>query len=263
MVPFEPPPRVNVLGVGISVLNLDTALDLLARAVASGVRGYVTLTTVNGVIYAQESEGLRQIQNRALLTTPDGMPMVWMGRWSGYREMGRVYGPEVMDNLLARSPRTGETHFFYGGKPGIAEKLKAVFEARYPGARIVGTYCPPFRPLNAQEQAELKAQVAAVKPDFFWVGISCPKQEWFMAENLDRLDAKIFLGVGAAFDFHTGTIRQAPRWIQRSGFEWLFRVCAEPRRLIPRYAHDIPLFLWKIAGQLTGLRRVPSIESAT
>lgn len=260
MVPFVPPPRINVLGVAISVLNLDLALDLLSRAVSGGVRGYVTLTTVNGVIHSQKSEALRRIQNRALLIAPDGMPMVWLGRWAGFREMGRVYGPEVMDNVLARSPRTGETHFFYGGKPGIADKLKEVFEARYPGARIVGTYCPPFRPLNPQEQAELTAQVAAVKPDYFWVGMSCPKQEWFMAENLDRLDAKIFLGVGAAFDFHTGTVRQAPRWIQRSGFEWLFRVCAEPRRLTARYAHDVPLFLWKIAGQLTGLRRVPSIE---
>lgn len=259
MAEFIPPPRINVLGVGISVLNLDSALATLDRALQHGVRGYVTLTGVHGVMESQDSERIRQIHNRSLLSTPDGMPMVWLGRLAGHREMNRVYGPEFMDLVMAWSQKSGRTHFFYGGKEGVAEKLKAVFEARYPGVRIVGTYTPPFRPLSPEEQSELEARVAAVRPDFFWVGLSCPRQEIFMAENETRLAAKIFLGVGAAFDFHTGTVRQAPRWIQRSGFEWLYRTACEPRRLAARYFRNNPRFVWRVIGQWTGVRKVADL----
>lgn len=260
MADFIAPPRVNVLGVGISVLNLDRAIELMEQAVANNIRGFVTLTGVHGVMESQDSEELRIIHNRALLCTPDGMPMVWLGRRAGYREMNRVYGPELMDLVMDRSRKTGRTHFFYGGKPGIAEQLKSVFEARYPGARIVGTYSPPFRPLNPSEQAHLESFVGELRPDYFWVGLSCPRQERFMAQQMGRLETKIMLGVGAAFDFHTGTVRQAPRWIQRSGFEWLYRTCCEPRRLGPRYFRNNPRFVWRIVGQLTGLRRVQDIH---
>ena len=260
MAEFIPPPRVNVLGVGISVLNLDQTVELLEQAVASNIQGFVTLTGVHGVVDSQDSEELRLIHNRALLCTPDGMPMVWLGRWAGYRQMDRVYGPDLMDRILSRGPVTGQTHFFYGGNEGVAEKLKAVFEARYPGVRIVGTYCPPFRQLTGEEQAQLEAKVAMVKPDYFWVGVGHPRQVHFMASHSGRLKTKIMLGVGAAFDFHTGTVRQAPRWIQRSGFEWLYRTFCEPRRLGPRYFRNNPRFIWRILGQLTGLRRVPDLE---
>ena len=145
--------------------------------------------------------------------------------------MGRVYGPELMEAVFAWSRAHGKTHFFYGGNTGVAEALKLRLEQRFPGIRIVGSYTPPFRPLTAAEFEELRSKVASVQPDFFWVGLSTPKQERFMAEHLQKLDAKIMLGVGAAFDFHAGKVTQAPRWIQRSGFEWLFRLCAEPRRL--------------------------------
>ncbi|MFM8358377.1 MAG: WecB/TagA/CpsF family glycosyltransferase [Verrucomicrobiota bacterium] len=252
---MEPPPRVNVLGVGISVLNLETAVAVLAGAVRAGRRGYVCVTGVHGVMESQSDEALRRIHNASLLTTPDGMPMVWLGRQAGHRSMDRVYGPDLMERVFAWSQGSGATHFFYGGNTGVAEELKGRLEARFPGIRVVGTATPPFRPLTAGEENALVEQVAALRPDFFWVGLSTPKQERFMAAYLPRLETKVMLGVGAAFDFHAGRVDQAPRWIQRSGFEWLYRLAQEPRRLWRRYLRNNPLFLWKIAGQLSGWRK--------
>jgi len=249
------PPRVNVLGVGVSVLNLDTAVAALAEALGTGRRGYVCVTGVHGVMESQSDPELRRIHNASLLTTPDGMPMVWAGRLAGHRTMSRVYGPDLMEQVFAWSQRSGATHFFFGGNTGVAEELKGRSEERFPGLRIVGTYTPPFRPLNATEEADLTAQVAAARPDFFWVGLSTPKQERFMAEYLPKLATQVMLGVGAAFDFHTGRVAQAPRWIQRSGFEWLYRTCREPRRLWKRYAKNNPRFVWGFTLQRLGLRK--------
>lgn len=249
------PPRVNVLGVGISALNLESAVAMLAATLAEGRRGYVCVTGVHGVMESQADPELRRIHNASLLTTPDGMPMVWAGRLAGHRAMSRVYGPELMEHVFAWSQKSGATHFFFGGNTGVAEELRTRLEKRYSGLRIVGTYTPPFRPLNATEEATLNAQVAAVKPDFFWVGLSTPKQERFMATYLPRLETRIMLGVGAAFDFHAGRVSQAPRWIQRSGFEWLYRTVREPKRLWKRYATNNPRFAWRFTLQALGLRK--------
>ncbi len=257
---FTPPPRVNVLGVGISVLNLTSAVAALDAALKAGVRGYITVTGVHGVMESQDDESLRRIHNQSLLSTPDGMPMVWLGRLAGHKSMGRVYGPDLMEAVFEWSSKTGKTHYFFGGNPGVVEELKARMQARHPGLQIVGMHTPPFRPLNAEEHSALAAELRACRPDFLWVGLSTPKQERFMAAELGRLDARIFVGVGAAFDFHAGRVSQAPRWIQRSGFEWFYRLCKEPRRLWRRYFRNNPRFLWRIAGQLTGLRKVASIE---
>lgn len=255
---FLPPPRVNVLGVGISVLNLDSAVQVLADALEHGRRGYVTITGVHGVMESQADAGLRDIHNRSLLSTPDGMPMVWLGRLAGHRQMDRVYGPELMERIFAWSEKSGRTHYFFGGADGVAPELKARLEKRFPGAKVVGTFTPPFRPLNAEELESLRQEIGRLKPDFFWVGLSTPKQERFMAAHLELLEARIMVGVGAAFDFHAGRVRQAPRWVQRSGFEWLYRLAQEPRRLWRRYLRNNPLFVWKVAGQLLGVRRYPA-----
>ncbi len=257
MPPFSPPPRVNVLGVGISVLSLDSAVQVLAQALDCGQRGYVTITGVHGVMESQADPALRDIHNRSLLSTPDGMPMVWLGRLAGHRQMGRVYGPELMERIFAWSEESGRTHYLFGGADGVATELKTRLAGRFPKARVVGTFTPPFRPLNAQELADLQRELECLKPDFFWVGLSTPKQERFMAAHLDLLDVQVMVGVGAAFDFHAGRVKQAPRWVQRSGFEWLYRLAQEPRRLWRRYLRNNPVFLWKVAGQLLGLRRYP------
>ncbi len=250
MPPSNLPPRVNVLGVGISVLNQTTAREILFDTVRRKRRGYVAVTNVHSVSEAQADPALKTVFNRSLLATPDGMPLVWIGRSHGHKEMGRVYGPDLMLNLCEHSRAEGFTHFLYGGKPGVADDLRCTLETRFPGLCVVGTYTPPFRPLDEAERETLQATIAALRPDFFWVGISTPKQERFMAEYLPLLpEARVFLGVGAAFDLLTGHVKQAPPWMQRRGLEWLYRLTQEPRRLAWRYLVFNPLFILRLILQ--------------
>ncbi|MGO8675334.1 MAG: WecB/TagA/CpsF family glycosyltransferase [Limisphaerales bacterium] len=254
---MTPPARVNVLGVGLSAINLESAVAIIGQALDERTRGYVCVTGVHGVTEARSDPAFRAILNEAFLNTPDGMPMVWMGKLRGFRQMGRVYGPDLMLAVCGHAGFRGLTHFLYGGAPGVAEELKRRLEQKFPGLRIAGTLSPPFRPLSPIEEEDLAARVKALRPDIFWVGLSTPKQEKFMAQYWRRLEATLFLGVGAAFDFHAGRLRQAPRWMQRSGLEWLFRLGCEPRRLSKRYLKNNPLFLARVFCQLTRIRDYP------
>src|SRR5438552_3432632 len=167
-------PKINVLGVGISVLDQDRAREFLFDAVRNGKRGYVTVTGVHGVTEAQRDPALKDIFNRALLVTPDGMPMVWMGKLQKHSSIRRVYGPDLMLNICEHSIARAYSHFFYGGVAGVAEQLKQQLEARFPGLKVVGTFTPPFRQLNDLELQELQECVRSTQPDFFWVGLSTP-----------------------------------------------------------------------------------------
>jgi N-acetylglucosaminyldiphosphoundecaprenol N-acetyl-beta-D-mannosaminyltransferase len=249
--------RINVLGVGISVLNLKTALAAIAQAVKTKQKGYICITGVHGVMEAQDNPGFRQILNHAFLCTPDGMPMVWAGKLHGHSEMNRVYGPDLMLDVCAWSESSECRHFFCGGAEGVAEQLAGKLKARFPKLQVTGCYTPPFRPLTESEESQLSEMVRNAKPDILWVGLSTPKQEKFMAQYLLKLDVTLMVGVGAAFDFHSGRVRQAPRWIQRSGLEWFYRLCQEPRRLAGRYLKNNPLFVFRIALQLLGIKKYP------
>lgn len=248
-------PRANVLGIAIDAITPEIALDQLFAQCSHEKGDYVCVTGVHGVMEAQRDAGLRRILNESMLTVPDGMPTVWMGHLQGHRTMARVYGPTLLLDVCRRSVDAGRTHFFFGGAPGVAEALARALTERFPGLRVVGTYTPPFRPLNADEEAELRAEVERTRPDFFWVGLSTPKQERFMAAHRGMRGVGVMIGVGAAFDMHSGRTRQAPRWMQRSGLEWFFRMLQEPRRLFWRYARNNPAFLWRAVLQLLGLRR--------
>jgi bacterial polymer biosynthesis proteins, WecB/TagA/CpsF family len=247
--------RVNVLGVGVSAINMEMAKRAFTEAIQARKKGYVCVTGVHGIMESQNDPQLRSIHNNAFLVTPDGMPMTWMGRLQGFKGMSRVYGPDLMLDIMEISRESGFRHFLYGGANGVARELKGRLEERFPGVEIVGTYEPPFRPLNPEEEDELKRQVAESRPDIFWVGLGTPKQEKFMAEYLPMLDVALMVGVGAAFDFHTGRVAQAPRWMQRSGLEWFFRLCVEPRRLWRRYLKNNPRFAFQAACQLSGIRK--------
>jgi len=252
--------RINVLGVGISAISLDMAVAGVRRALEKKEKGYICVTGVHGVSEAQSDPELRQILNRAFLCTPDGMPLVWMGWLHGQKHMTRVYGPDLMLAVMALSEQMGWRHFFYGGAAGTARKLREKLLERFPKLQVAGTYEPPFRPLNEQEQAALQEMIRQTRPDAIWVGLSTPKQERFMAASLPKLDATLMFGGGAAFDFLAGTARQAPRWMQRSGLEWLFRLCCEPRRLWKRYVKNNPLFVARVFCQLTRLKKYPIPE---
>ena len=247
--------RVNVLGVGISVINPQTALAAIAESIGQRRKGYICVTGVHGVMEAQADEALRRVLNQAFLCTPDGMPMVWVGKLRGHRTMRRVYGPDLILAVCAWSEKHPCRHFFFGGVPGAAEQLRDKLKARFPGLQVVGCYTPPFRPLNTDEKMQLQKMVHAAQPDIMWIGLSTPKQERFMAEFSPRLEVTLMIGVGAAFDFHAGLVKQAPRWMQQSGLEWFYRLCREPRRLAGRYLRNNPLFLLKIVGQFLGLKK--------
>ena len=249
--------KVNVLGVGISVLNLPGALGEIAAAIRDRRKGYICVTGVHGVMEAQDDEAFRKILNHAFLCTPDGMPMVWMGKIRRHPEMRRVYGPDLMLDVCAWSQTNPCRHFFYGGAPGVAQLLAEKLKARFAKMDIVGTFTPPFRPLNPEEESQLMEKIRAAKPDIMWVGLSTPRQEKFMAEFLPKLDVTLMIGVGAAFNFHSGLVKQAPRWMQRTGMEWFYRLSQEPGRLAKRYLKNNPLFVLKILTQLTGLKKYP------
>jgi N-acetylglucosaminyldiphosphoundecaprenol N-acetyl-beta-D-mannosaminyltransferase len=245
--------RANVLGVGVHAIDLSTAVDIIEGAVREGAKGYVCVTSVHGVMEAQRDSGFRDILNRALLVTPDGMPTVWVGRLQGNSSIKRVFGPDLMLEVCRRSAGTGIRHFLYGGKPGIAGELADSLRRKFPGVTIAGTFTPPFRPLNPSEQFALDTQMETARPDIVWVGLGTPKQEKFMAANFQRLPCKIMIGVGAAFDINTGHVKDAPLWIKNAGLQWAHRLCQEPRRLWKRYLVNNSGFLLRITMQLSGI----------
>jgi N-acetylglucosaminyldiphosphoundecaprenol N-acetyl-beta-D-mannosaminyltransferase len=249
--------RVNVLGVGISLINMRMALDEIDGWITSGDRRYVSVCTVHTVMECRRDASLRRIVNRAGMTTPDGMPLVWLSRLAGHGYVSRVYGPDLMLAEMEASVNRGHRHFFYGGRAGVADRLAETMRRRFPGVQIVGTISPPLASAEALCTDEAAANIDAARPDIVWVGVSSPKQERWMACMRSRLRAPVLIGVGAAFDFHTGSVRQAPRWMQRSGLEWLFRLVQEPRRLWRRYLIDNPWFLLELARQKLGLARFP------
>lgn len=251
------PDRVNVLGVGVSALSIPLALGRFNDWIAAEAREYVCVADVHAVMQSRWDDGFRAIHNGAGIVTPDGMPLVWLCRLAGRAQVSRVYGPDLLLATCAHSVARGWRHFFYGGAPGVAATLAAHLAARFPGLVVAGTHTPPFRDLSEAEAAEVAASIDAARADIVWVGLSTPKQERWMAAFRPRLAAPILVGIGAAFDFHSGTKPQAPYWIQRSGFEWLFRLASEPRRLWPRYRKVVPAFLWNLALQKLRLKRFP------
>jgi N-acetylglucosaminyldiphosphoundecaprenol N-acetyl-beta-D-mannosaminyltransferase len=246
--------RANVLGVRVHAIDITRAADRIECALANSEKGYVCVTGVHGVMEAQNHPEFKAILNQALLTVPDGMPTVWVGKLQGFRSMKRVFGPDLMVELCKRSVQKGYTHFLYGGAPGVAEQLKTALTSRFSGINVVGTYTPPFRPLTHAELGQLKNTITALKPDLFWIGLSTPKQERFMATHLHDLNTKVMIGVGAAFDVHTGRLRDAPNWVKNLGLQWLHRLAQEPARLWKRYLLNNPRFVWRIALQLLKLK---------
>ena len=249
-------PEFRVLGVRVSAVQIPDVIALMERWIASGEPGrYITVTGMHGVSEAQSDGELKRILNEADLVVPDGMPLVWLARHRGYALKRRVYGPELMMTFCEATADKGYRHFLYGGATGVTDHLTRVLRSRCPGIEIVGTYSPPFRSLNAAEEAGLIEQVQAASPDVLWVGLSTPKQERWMAEFGRKLRVPIMVGVGAAFDFHTGRQRQAPIWMRENGLEWLFRFIHEPRRLWRRYVINGSNFVSNVGLELLHLKK--------
>lgn len=251
-------PRVDVLGVGISVTSLEHTLATIAGWIERGERRYVCVTPVAGVMACQDDPELLDVFNGSGLTVPDGMPMVWAGRYAGAREISRVYGPDLMEAVCALASKNGWRSFLYGGGTGTAELLAHRLSERFPGLEIAGTHTPPFGTPTAEEDADIVERINASGAELVWVGLPTPAQDRWMAEHLVRLTApKVLIGVGAAFDVHSGRKRPPPRWMGPLGLYWLYRLAQEPRRLWRRYLVQNPRFVAKI------VRRPPELRPGT
>ena len=234
----------DVLGVRVSALNLDKAAGLIAGMISRRERGYVCVAPVSTVVDARRSPAYREVLNGASLITPDGMPLVWLGRRQGFRDVHRTYGPDLMMTLCKAGEGRGWRHFFYGGSEEVCARLSARLREECPDVQIAGAIAPPYIPKAGQLSAEVAAAINAARPDILWVGLGSPKQDYWLALNRQLLDVPVMIGIGAAFDFHAGVKPQAPLWMQRSGLEWLFRLSCEPGRLWKRYLVGNSLFLW-------------------
>jgi N-acetylglucosaminyldiphosphoundecaprenol N-acetyl-beta-D-mannosaminyltransferase len=251
------PARYDVLGPRVDAVDPAATLDEMARWIHAGERRYVVFANVHGVMEASRDPAVRRAYDESGLTVPDGMPLVWLGRRQGQAGVRRVYGPDTVLLVCERASREGWPCFFHGGPPGVAEDLAAAMSRRFPGLRVAGAKSPPFRALTSEEDRDEVAAINASGATIVFVGLGCPKQELWMAEHRSGLTAAVLLGVGAAFDFHTGRVRQAPRWMMRLGLEWLFRLGQEPRRLWRRYLVYNPQFAWRAILQLRGRRAAP------
>jgi N-acetylglucosaminyldiphosphoundecaprenol N-acetyl-beta-D-mannosaminyltransferase len=253
--------RVPVLGVEVSAADTTIALAEIDRWIRRDRRGYVTLTNIHGVMESVRDPEIEKVHNSAGLVLPDGMPLVWMLRRGGFKSAACVRGADLMLALFAHSEATGYRHFLYGALPQTLQLLKGNLERKFPAARIVGVFAPPFRPAGAEESEAVIEEINASGAQIVWVGLSTPKQELWMARHRRRLLAPVLIGVGAAFDFHSGLVRQAPHWLQGTGLEWLYRMAAEPRRLGKRYLRNNPAFALRVAAERLGLRAAAKEKS--
>jgi N-acetylglucosaminyldiphosphoundecaprenol N-acetyl-beta-D-mannosaminyltransferase len=248
----KPIERLDVLGVRVSAAGSATAIGEIDCWIQHGNRSYVTLTGVHGIMESVRDAEICRAHNVAGLVLPDGTPLVWLLRRGGYKRATCVRGPDFMLALFEHSERKGYRHFLYGASADTLALLTGDLQRRFPDAEIVGTHAPPFRRAGAGEDEAVIDRINASGAEIVWVGLSTPKQELWMARHRQGLSAPVLVGVGAAFDFHAGLARQAPRWLHGTGLEWAFRMAIEPRRLGMRYLRNNPAFLMLVAKQRVG-----------
>jgi N-acetylglucosaminyldiphosphoundecaprenol N-acetyl-beta-D-mannosaminyltransferase len=253
--PVPAPETVEVLGVPLALSDYERTMDWIDDVIARRGREYVIPAAVHAVMVAQEERATWEAVQGGLVL-PDGQPLVWAMKLLGHPEASRVYGPELMARYCERAAQSGTRMFLYGGRnQGALVQLALNLRHRYPGVKIVGGYSPPFRDLDDEERSAIAGEINRSRADLVWVGIGQPKQEKWMAQMHDVLDAPVLVGVGAAFDFHAGLVPQAPTWMQVAGLEWAYRLAHEPRRLWRRYARYNPRFLASFARQYASRRR--------
>lgn len=236
------PGKCDVLGISFDMTSYDAAIDMIECWRASGECHYVAITNPHSVMLCYRDMEMRRATEMAGMTLPDGVGILFAARLLGYPHNGRVTGPMLMLKLCDWGRKYGYRHFFYGGAKGVAEKLAENLKKKYPELEIAGIYAPPFRSVTKQEDRNIVDMINSKKPDIVWVGLGAPKQEIWMAEHLGRIHATAMIGVGAAFDFHSGNVKWSPDWIRKLGLEWVYRLAQNPRRMWRRNL-DSPLFL--------------------
>src|SRR6266404_676160 len=226
----------HVLGVRIDALQISDVVAQMEEWIHDrGGCHSIAATGMHGTVEAQHDPSSKEALNSTDLVVPDGMPLVWLGRRRGHDLPRRVYGPNLMLEFCEKTAGRGYRHFFYGGEPGVPERLANSLKRRFPTMEVCGTFSPPFRSLDPEEDQEIVTMISRAAPDVLWVGLGTPKLERWMREHRDKLHVPVVVSVGAAFDILSGRRCQAPRWMREHGLEWLFRLLQEPRRLWRRY----------------------------
>ncbi len=241
--------RVDILGIQVDAQRLDDAAAALTRWARESQGRYVCTCPVYTLMACQEDPAVHRAVSRADMVTADGMPLVWVQRLSGCRDAERVYGPDLMLAVCERTAGQGIRHFLWGGAPGVADRLAGVLKTRFPALEIAGVYSPPITDAGDEPDTAVIETLNRSQADIVWVGLGSPKQDLWMSLYRPVLTAPLLVGVGAAFDFLSGAKRQAPRWMQRNGLEWAFRLANEPQRLWRRYLWYNPRFVWQVLRQ--------------
>jgi N-acetylglucosaminyldiphosphoundecaprenol N-acetyl-beta-D-mannosaminyltransferase len=236
--------KIDILGVKIDETNLRLASQSIHDWIKNRQKTYVCVAPVSTVVDCQKDEQYKDTVNQAGLVTPDGMPLVWLGRLSGSMYIERTYGPDLMLTVCEVGLQYNYRHFFYGATIETLHKLLVNLSTRFPKINIAGHYAPGFRANHELEHEQVLNEINKAKPDILWIGLGSPKQDFWMREHRDKLDVPVMVGVGAAFDFISGVKKQAPKWIRSTGLEWLYRLCQEPRRLWKRYLIGNSLFIY-------------------
>jgi len=239
--------RTNVLGSHVSVCDMTGGLDAVAMRLSEGGGGYVCFTNAHTAVMGRRDPTFRTITNGSFLSVADGKPVYWVGRANGEPAIGHVPGPDFFVRALERF--RDRRHFLYGATAATLARLQEALERQIPGLEFCGTLAPSFR-LTPAEIESHRQTIRAAHPEFVWIGLGAPKQERWMAESWQALAPALLFGVGAAFDFHAGVVKRAPRLLQRLGFEWAHRLLQEPRRLGRRYLVANSLFLAYAAADI-------------
>lgn len=247
--------RINILGIGVNVTSYDQAVEEAFGMIRKKGRHYICVASTQDVVIAQNDMRFKRIINNADLVTSDGWPVVWAIKLCGGNQKGRVTGPDLMLNICKESVKSGFSHYFFGAAQGVPDLLATKLKEKYPGLIVKGVYSPPFKAEISQEKDDTLKMLNNSGADILWVGLSTPKQQYWIEANIGLLNIPLVIAVGAAFDFHSGKIKRAPVWMQKCGLEWFHRLCQEPRRLWKRYLKFLPAFALLFLGQLLGIKR--------
>ncbi len=240
-------PTVDVLGIPIFNGDIPTLFQKIGYEISSKkkLNRQISLCDANVLVTSKKNRYFKNIlKNETYLNLADGMPGVWVGKLKGAKNIDRCYGPDVFKYIIKKSSDSNLKHYFTGGKEGVAENLRTYCFDELGNSNIVGVHCPPFTEMSDNEITKIAEDINESDADIVWIGISSPKQDIYAHRLKKDLNAHFIFTIGAAFDFYTGNITQAPKFIQRSGFEWLFRLIMEPKRLWKRYFTVIPLFIY-------------------
>ena len=242
--------KVDILGTPVSSLTMDELFSDWESVIKQGKKAQVCITPVNSILAARATASVQEIYKHADYVLCDGVPVKWASKFLGDPIKERITGLDVLPRIFPFASRNDFTIFLLGASPGVADTLKAVMEAKHPGVKIVGTFVPPFRAVfSKEENQEMIDAINTVKPDILLVSLTAPKQDIWIAENLEKLDTHVAIGIGGAFEVAAGMIQRAPLWMQKSGLEWLYRFLQEPKRMFRRYFVEAPVFIPLIIKQ--------------